>query len=239
MRITLHLLFSLLNWIVKNAITNVTLHFFLIRKCKLVFLNPPVCSRGLRASLCFNIWWMWLQSAVLSHDSFCGKWAWAVRSLPAPDYVSYPRLLPCFTEYELNCLRRREDRPHFLIKRCPVGSHANFAKLNQCAIWDYPSAIQARLFEMFFVSFVWQLFKRTFKMSITNVFSVCDHPTGSLLRQDWFLRCVIFYSTQSVAEFAFSECGHGWEDPEIRSRAWNWIKSTWNSYKEEINGKWC
>lgn len=150
MRITLHLLFSLLNWIVKNAITNVNLHFFLIRKCKLVFLNPPVCSRGLRASLCFNIWWMWLQSAwLLSHDSFCGKWAWAVRSLPAPDYVSYPRLLPCFTEYELNCVKRGEDRPHFLIKRCPVGSHANFTKLNQCAIWDYPSASHARLFEMF------------------------------------------------------------------------------------------
>lgn len=37
----------------------------------------------------------------------------------------------------------------FLIKRCLVGSHANFAKLNQCAIWDYPSASHARLFEMF------------------------------------------------------------------------------------------
>ncbi len=135
---------------------------------------------------------MWLLSAwVLSHDSFCGKWAWAVRSFPAPDYVSYPRLLPSFTEYELNCVRRREDRPHFLIKRCPVGSHANFAKLNQCVIWDYPSASQARLFEMFFLL---ALFGSCSKGCSRCSLPMCfQFMTGSLPFQDWFLRCVIFF----------------------------------------------
>lgn len=167
---------------------------------------------------------MWLQSAwVLSHDSFCGKWAWAVRSLPAPDYVSCPRLLPCFTEYELNCVRRREDRPHFLIKRCPVGSHANFAKLNQCVIRDYPSASQARLFEMFFC----QLCMGAVQKDVQDVNYQC---VLSLWPPHWFItssrlisQMCHFLFTQSVAELAFSECGHGWEDPEIASRAWNWI----------------
>ncbi len=164
--------------------------------------------------------------------------AGAVRSLPAPDYVSYPRLLPCFTEYELNCVKRGEDRPHFLIKRCPVGSHANFAKLNQCAIWDYPSASHARLFEMFLSALYGSCSKGRSRCPLPMCSQFVTTPLVHYLIKIDFSD-VIFYSTQSVAEFAFSERGHGWEDPEIRSRAWNWIKSIWNSYKEEINGKWC
>ncbi len=99
--------------------------------------------------------------------------------------------------------------------------------------------VQARqdCLRCFFISFVWELFKRMFKMFITNVFSVYDWfiTSSRLISQ----MCHCFYSTQSVAELAFSECGHGWEDSEITSRAWNWIKSTWNIYTEEINGKWC
>ncbi len=93
-----------------------------------------------------------------------------------------------FTEYELSCVRRREDRPHFLIKRCPVGSHANFASL--ISVLFEIIQVQARqdCLRCFFISFVWELFNGCSRCSLPMCF---QFMTGSLPLQDWFLRCVI------------------------------------------------